>query len=61
VWTWVIIVVGYAVSLFAFQILGGISAAGRAIENWGRSSSERRLEKSGLSPQNFARSRLSRR
>jgi hypothetical protein len=61
VWTWVISVVGYAVSLFAFQILGGISAAGRAFENWGRRSSERRLEKSGLSPESFARSRVSRR
>jgi hypothetical protein len=61
VWTWVIIVVGYAVSLFAFQILGGISAAGRAFENWGRRASERQLEQSGLSPESFARSRVSRR
>ena len=56
-----LIVVGYGVSLFAFQILGGISAAGRAFENWGRRSSERRLAKSGLSAESFARSRVTRR
>jgi hypothetical protein len=60
VWTWVIIVVGYGLSLFAFQILGGIGAAGRAFENWGRSTSSKRMRESGLSVEDFARSRLSR-
>ncbi len=53
-----IIVVGYGVSLFAFQLLGGIGAAGRAFESWGRNVSRRRVDESGLSPEGFARSRL---
>lgn len=58
-WEWVLVGVAYAFGLLFFQLLGGITAAGRAIESWGRTSSSRRLERSGLSPENFARSRLS--
>jgi hypothetical protein len=59
-WTWVLIVGGYAFSMFFFHILGGLAAASDAIQSWGRSTSERALEKSGASPSSFARSRLSR-
>lgn len=58
-WEWVLVGVAYTFGLLFFQLLGGISAAGRAIESWGRASSTRRLEQSGLSPGHFARSRLS--
>jgi hypothetical protein len=61
VWTWVIIVGGYAFSIFFFHILGGIGAASDAIQSWGRHSAERTVTKSGASPSSFARSRLSRR
>lgn len=42
-WTWVIMVGGYAFSLFFFHILGGIDSAADAIQSWGRSSAERAL------------------
>ena len=57
---WIVIGVLYACGLLFFQLLGGIGAAGRAIERWGRESSERSLERSGLSPEDFARARLRR-
>ena len=57
---WVLVGLAYAFGLLFFQLLGGIGAAGRAIERWGRESSVRRLERSGLSPESFARSRLDR-
>jgi hypothetical protein len=55
---WILVGSGYAVGLLFFQLLGGIGAAGRAIEQWGRESSQRRLAKSGLGPAELARSRL---
>jgi hypothetical protein len=58
-WEWVLVGAAYAFGLLFFQLLGGIGAAGRAIENWGRVSSRRRLERSGLSADDFARDRLS--
>ena len=58
---WLVIGVLYAFGLLFFQLLGGIGAAGRAIERWGRESSIRSLERSGLAPEDFARSRLGRR
>jgi hypothetical protein len=57
-WTWVLIVAGYAAGMLAFHLLGGIAAAARAIENWGRTSSTRRLHRSGLNARTFARARL---
>ena len=60
-WTWALIVGGYAFSMFFFHILGGIAAASDGIQSWGRSWAERTLNKSGLSPGSFARSRVSRR
>jgi hypothetical protein len=36
---WIVILVLYAVVLFGFRALGGIRAAGEAVERWGRSSS----------------------
>jgi hypothetical protein len=59
-WTWILIVGGYAFSMFFFHILGGIAAASDAIQSWGRSSAERAVDRSGASPGSFARSRLSR-
>ena len=55
---WIVIGVLYAFGLLIFQLLGGIGAAGRAIERWGRESSLRRLERSGLTPESFDRDRL---
>jgi hypothetical protein len=59
-WTWILIIAGYAAGMLAFHLLGGITAAGRAIENWGRTSSARRLERSGLDARTFAKARLGR-
>jgi hypothetical protein len=61
VWTWALIVGGYAFSIFFFRILGGIGAASDAIQSWGRSWAERAIKESGESPGSFARSRLARR
>jgi hypothetical protein len=36
---WIVILVLYVVVLFGFRALGGIRAAGGAVERWGRSSS----------------------
>ena len=52
---WILIGLGYAVGLLFFQLLGGIGAAGRAIERWGRESSVRRIERSGLTPEDYGR------
>ena len=46
--TWIIIAVGYAIGMGLFHLLGGIGAAGRAIERWGATSS--RLEAESASP-----------
>ena len=59
-WSWIVIVVGYAFSIFFFRLVGGINSAADAIQTWGRSSSLRRLRKSGHSPGSFARARLKR-
>ena len=59
-WTWILIVVGYTVSICFFHIVGGLSSASDAIQSWGRRSSERTIERSGMSPGSYARSRLSR-
>lgn len=58
---WILIGLGYAAGMLFFQLLGGIGAAGRAIERWGRESSVRRVERSGLTPDAFVRGRLARR
>jgi hypothetical protein len=59
-WTWVIIVAGYGFSALFLRLMGGFNSAGDAIANWGRSSSSKRLRKSGQSPSSYARSRLNR-
>lgn len=59
-WSWIVIVVGYAFSILFFRLVGGINSAADAIQSWGRSSSVRRLRKSGHSPGSFARARLKR-
>jgi hypothetical protein len=48
VWSWIVIVAGYAFSIFFFRLVGGIS------------SSVKRLRKGGHSPGSFARARLKR-
>jgi hypothetical protein len=55
---WIVVGVLYACGLLVLQLLGGIHAAGRAIERWGRESSLKRLERSGLTREDFVRSRL---
>jgi hypothetical protein len=42
--TWIVVAVLYAVGMGLFHILGGLSAAGEAIENWGRASAADREE-----------------
>jgi hypothetical protein len=46
--TWIVVVGLYAVGMGLFHILGGLSSAGEAIENWGRASAAGREEQ--LSP-----------
>jgi hypothetical protein len=58
-WTWILIIGGYAFSIFFFCLLGGIGAASDAIQSWGRSTAQRALDRSGASPSSFARARLS--
>jgi hypothetical protein len=60
VWNWVIIVGGYAFAAFFLRLIGGFNSAGDAIARWGRSSSAKRMAKSGQSPATYARSRLPR-
>ena len=59
-WNWVVIVGGYAFAAFFLRLVGGFNSAGDAISRWGRSSSAKRLAKSGKSPASYARSRLGR-
>jgi hypothetical protein len=47
-WGWIVVLVLYAVGMGLFHVLGGIRAAGEAIENWGRASSAKHDEQ--LSP-----------
>lgn len=47
---WIVILVLYAVVLFGFRALGGIRAAGEALERWGRASTTpKALERSPVS------------
>ena len=59
-WSWIVIIAGYAFSIFFFRLVGGINSAAEAIQSWGRISSVRRLRKGGHSPGSFARARLKR-
>jgi hypothetical protein len=59
-WAWILILGGYAFSMFFFYILGGIGAAADAIQSWGRSTAQRAVQLSGASPSSYARSRVSR-
>jgi hypothetical protein len=61
VWNWVIIVGCYAFAAFFLRLIGGFNSAADAIASWGKSSSARRLSRSGQSPATFARARLNRR
>jgi hypothetical protein len=40
--TWIVIGILYGALLFAFGWLGGMRAAGRSIEDWGRRTVDRR-------------------
>jgi hypothetical protein len=46
--TWIIIGGGYVLGMAFFHLLGGLGAAGRAIERWGATSST--LEPDPISP-----------
>jgi hypothetical protein len=59
-WNWAIIVGGYAFAAFFLRLIGGFNSAGDAFAKWGRSSSARRMAKTGQSPASYARSRLRR-
>ena len=48
-WGWLLVLVLYAVGMGLFHVLGGIRAAGEAIENWGRASSAGRVEQASPS------------
>jgi hypothetical protein len=37
-WTWIVVLVLYAVGMGLFHVLGGLRAAGEAIESWGRAN-----------------------
>jgi hypothetical protein len=59
-WNWIVIVLGYGFAAFFLRLIGGFNAAGDAIQNWARSSSAKRIRRTGRSPGAYARSRLSR-
>jgi hypothetical protein len=40
-WSWIWIVALYLLAIGGFRWLGGIGAAGEAIERWGRATAER--------------------
>jgi hypothetical protein len=40
-WSWVVIVLLYAVGLSFFQLLGGFTSAAQGLQRWGRWSGER--------------------
>jgi hypothetical protein len=48
-WGWLLVLVLYAVGMGLFHVLGGIRAAGEAIENWGRASSAGRAQQASPS------------
>jgi hypothetical protein len=41
---WIVVLVLYAVGMGLFHVLGGIRAAGEAIENWSRANASARAE-----------------
>ena len=43
-WEWIVIVGLYALGMGLFHVLGGLRAAGEAIENWGRDTTIGRAE-----------------
>jgi hypothetical protein len=47
-WEWVVIGVLYAVGMGFFHLLGGLAAAGRAIERWGHAHSTKKAKELGL-------------
>ena len=60
VWNWVVIVGCYAFAALFLRLIGGFNSAADAISTWGRSSSARRIWRSGHTPSTFARSRVKR-
>jgi hypothetical protein len=47
--TWIVVIALYAVGIGLFHILGGLSAAGEAIESWGRAHAHRHEQLSSSS------------
>jgi hypothetical protein len=45
---WILIAVGYVAVLVLFRFLGGFGSAGRAIEQWGRTTAEKRRSRLSL-------------
>jgi hypothetical protein len=41
-WSVILLVVGYILSLAFFRFLGGFRSAGEAFERWGRATAERK-------------------
>jgi hypothetical protein len=37
-WSWIVVLVLYAVGMGLFHVLGGLRAAGEAIESWSRAN-----------------------
>ena len=48
-WSWVVVIVLYALGIGFFRLLGGLGAAAEAFQTWGRASSVRRGN-GGVSP-----------
>jgi hypothetical protein len=44
-WTWVVIVVCYGFSIFAFRLLGGVNSAADGIAGWARAHTRRKLDR----------------
>jgi hypothetical protein len=48
-WSWIVVLVLYAVGMGLFHVLGGLRAAGEAIENWGRANASAPVEQASSS------------
>jgi hypothetical protein len=44
-WGWIAVLALYALGMGFFHLLGGLRAAGEALERWGRASSRARLQR----------------
>jgi hypothetical protein len=48
-WSWIVVLALYLLGMGCFHVLGGLRAAGEALERWGRASAVTRLRRASAS------------